>query len=89
MSKKVKITENKLITLGYVKSNDNKDYKVYSLDENIFNDEYGLNCDSIIETNVVVYANGECVMGGELEIEDFNDLRDVLYKTLYYNGVKA
>ena len=87
MSVKIKISENRLAALGYIKFNESEKCKMYSLDDDIFTDEYGFSCDDIFETNIEVHSNGSCVMGGVLEIEDFNDLRDVLYKTLYRNGI--
>jgi hypothetical protein len=88
MSKKNKITESGLTALGYVKNNETEKHILYVLDENIFDNEYGFSCDSIFDTNIILYNNGLCVIGGECEIEDFNDVRDILYKTLYTNGIK-
>jgi hypothetical protein len=88
MNKKLKITESRLETLGYVKFNETEEIKCYALDENIFSEKYGLNCDTIWELNIVLHKNGGCVMDGECEIENFNELRHMVYSTFYSNGLE-
>mgnify|MGYP003660691004 CR=1 FL=1 len=88
MSKKIKITESRLEILGYVKFNETEDKKYYALDEDVFSDEYGLNCDTIWELNIVLYKDGGCVMDGECQVEGFNELRHLLYSTFYQNGLE-
>jgi hypothetical protein len=87
MSKKLKITESRLVTLGYVKRSEGEKYNMYDLGEDNFN-QYGFDCDTIWEFNIQIFKDGGCVMGGHVLIEDFNELRDIFYSALVMNGYR-
>lgn len=90
MSKKLKITESRLVTLGYVKRSEEEGekYNMYDLGEDNFN-QYGFDCDSIWRFTIKVFKDGTGVMdGGTLEVQDFNELRDIFYSELVMNGYR-
>jgi len=89
MSKILKITGNRLETLGYVKTSEEKNYSMYALDEKIFGNQYGLCCDTIWQFTIKLFKDGTGVMdGGALLVEDFNEFRDVFYSALVMNGYR-
>jgi len=88
MSKKLKITESRLVTLGYVKRSEKEKYNMYDLCEDYIN-QYGFDCDTIWGFTIKVFKDGTGVMdGGTLEVQDFNDLRDIFYSALVMNGYR-
>jgi len=88
MSKNLKITESRLETLGYVKTSEEKNYSMYALNEEIFGNQYGFNCDTISDFTIKVFKDGTGVIGGECEVESFDEFKHIFYSALVMNGYR-
>jgi hypothetical protein len=81
----MKITEQRLLTLGYEKVEDSPERKVY-----VFNEEKlsfykkidSQNLEGFSELSIV-HLRGSFIMDGECVLTSFEEVRDFVYTTIY------